>query len=178
MKNILLLVAATLLLCSFNNSTKNAGKPTALSLNDSTLFDFWVGNWEAHWMEKDSVKLLGENSIKKEMNDFVIQENFRVHAGASKGFVGSSWTVFDKNKHKWFQTWVDNQGAYMAFEAKPDGNNRIFERSTVNKKGVAIVQRMVFKDISASSFTWDWESSTDNGKTWALNWRIYYKRKK
>lgn len=29
---------------------------------------------------------------------------------------------------------------------------------------------MVFKDIKPESFTCDWESSADGGKTWKLSW--------
>lgn len=149
---------------------------TTLKLSDSTLFDFWVGDWEASWNENGTVKLLGENHLSKEFGGWVIREKFKVNDGASKGFEGGSWTVFDKQKKKWFQTWVDNNGAYMAFEGKLDGEKRIFERNTIDKKGEPVLQRMVFRDITTESFTWDWESSADNGKTWTLSWQILYKR--
>ncbi len=149
---------------------------TTLKLSDSTLFDFWVGDWEASWNENGTVKLLGENHLSKEFGGWVIREKFKVNDGASKGFEGGSWTVFDKQKKKWFQTWVDNNGAYMAFEGKLDGEKRIFERNTIDKKGKPVLQRMVFRDITTESFTWDWESSADNGKTWTLSWQILYKR--
>jgi len=43
--------------------------------------------------------------------------------------------------------------------------------------GIIIQQRMIFYEIKKDSFTWDWENSTDYGKTWSLQWRINYKRK-
>jgi hypothetical protein len=147
-------------------------------LNDSTLFDFWLGDWDAVWFEKDSLKAYGENHLTREFNGYVIHEDFKIHSGNSAGFVGGSWSMYDKNKQKWFQTWVDNSGSYMTFEAKLEGPNRIFERSTINKKGIAVIQRMVFKNITKNSFTWDWESSVDNGKSWNMNWQIFYTRKK
>jgi hypothetical protein len=176
-KNCLLVSLIALALMSFKPE-ENMERMTNLKLEDSTLFNFWVGDWEASWNENGTVKLLGENHLSKEFNGWVIREKFKVNDGTSKGFEGGSWTVYDKQKQKWFQTWVDNQGAYMAFEGKLEGDKRIFERSTIDKKGKPIIQRMVFKDISADSFTWDWESSADNGKTWTLNWQILYKRKK
>jgi hypothetical protein len=178
MKKIFFPIAMLLILtCSFTQ--KNINPDTEYPrLNDSTLFDFWLGDWEAQWFEKDSVKAYGENHIRKELKGFVISENFHIRSGSSKGFEGSSWSVYDKNKQKWFQTWVDNSGAYMTFEAKLDGSTRIFERSTINKKGTAVLQRMKFRDIKKDSFTWDWESSLDGGKTWSMNWQIFYTRKK
>jgi hypothetical protein len=176
-KNSLLVSLIALALMSFKPE-ENMERMTNLKLEDSALFNFWVGDWEASWNENGTVKLLGENHLSKEFNGWVIREKFKVNDGTSKGFEGGSWTVYDKQKQKWFQTWVDNQGAYMAFEGKLEGDKRIFERSTIDKKGKPIIQRMVFKDISADSFTWDWESSADNGKTWTLSWQILYKRKK
>jgi hypothetical protein len=167
-----------LILSGFKNSENKVALNANPRLNDSTLFDFWLGDWDAVWYEKDSLKAFGENHLTKEFNGFVIHENFKVLTGSTAGFVGGSWSMYDKNKQKWFQTWVDNSGSYMAFEAKLDGVNRIFERSTINKKGIAVIQRMVFKNITKNSFTWDWESSADNGKTWSLNWQIFYTRKK
>src|ERR1044071_6374634 len=133
MKKLFLLVIIATALSSFKN--KNIMPETKLKLEDSTLFDFWVGDWEASWMENGEVKKLGENHLTKEYSGWVIREKFKINDGANKGFEGGSWTMFDKQKQKWFQTWVDNSGAYMTFEGKFDGNNRIFERKTINKKG-------------------------------------------
>jgi hypothetical protein len=37
---------------------------------------------------------------------------------------------------------------------------------------------MIFRDIRNDSLTWDWERSTDDGKTWSRQWRILYTRRK
>jgi len=36
---------------------------------------------------------------------------------------------------------------------------------------------MIFSNIQKDSFLWDWESSSDEGKTWTTNWKINYKRR-
>jgi hypothetical protein len=36
---------------------------------------------------------------------------------------------------------------------------------------------MVFYNIKADSFTWDWETSKDGGENFQLSWRISYQRK-
>lgn len=175
LKQLLIFSFGVLILCGFKNEPRTISK-TDLKLTDSTLFDFWLGDWEASWQENGSVKVLGENHLSRDFKGWVIHEQFKVNDGASKGFEGASWTVFNKREQKWLQTWVDNGGAYMAFDGKLDGNNRIFERTTIDKKGNSLMQRMVFKDIKPESFTWDWESSADGGKTWKLSWQIFYKR--
>ncbi len=176
-KHFFLALVSVIILMGFKSREARMDKIN-LKLTDSTLYDFWVGDWEASWNENGKVKLLGQNHLTKEFSGWVIHEKFSITDGASKGFEGGSWTVYDKQKQKWFQTWVDNSGAYLDFEGKLDGEKRIFERSNINKKGQSVIQRMVFKDITQENFTWDWENSSDNGKTWTLNWQILYKRMK
>ena len=53
----------------------------------------------------------------------------------------------------------------------------MFVRKFTDPEGNEVFQRMVFKDIEDNSFTWDWESSSDIGENWNLQWRINYKRK-
>lgn len=80
--------------------------------------------------------------------------HFEAHEGGLKGYIGKSWTVWNLTSKEWKQTWVDNQGSYLDFEgAIVDGNP-------------------VFPEISEKAFCWDWENSTDDGKTWNLAWQI------
>jgi hypothetical protein len=37
---------------------------------------------------------------------------------------------------------------------------------------------MVWYNITADEFDWNWERSDDGGKTWEVKWQIKYKRKK
>lgn len=57
-----------------------------------------------------------------------------------------------------------------------DGDKRIFQTERPGPEGSMMKNRMVFYDISDDSFTWDWESSTNDGETWTLNRRIFYER--
>jgi hypothetical protein len=41
-----------------------------------------------------------------------------------------------------------------------------------------IISRMVYHNIQKDAFDWDWEASSDGGKTWKNNWHIHYDRKK
>ena len=148
-------------------------------LEPEKYFDFWVGEWDLIWQTVNSKTGEGKNYISKKLNDHVIEENFKViNDDNMKGFVGKSWSVYNKNNQTWYQTWVDNQGSYLDFVGEIDGNKRIFKREFTLSNGRLVKQRMVFYNIKENSFTWDWESSMDNGKSWDLKWRIFYSRKK
>ncbi|HAS45550.1 MAG TPA: hypothetical protein DCS93_34010 [Microscillaceae bacterium] len=146
-------------------------------------FDFWVGKWNATWKNADGTTGQATNEITKILNNKVIQENFQVKNDKSlKGFHGLSFSVYNPFAKVWKQTWVDNQGAYLDFYGKFDGDKRIFERKFTGAagklKGKTVMQRMVFYNIKPDSFDWDWETSMDEGKTWKLNWRIKYTKAK
>ena len=140
----------------------------------SSAFDFWVGEWELHWMNADSSYSYGENNIVKILDGNVIQENFY---DPSSGFKGMSLSVFSLADSSWHQAWADNAGGYFDFYGIIEEDKRIFQTEPKIRKGVEIIQRMVFQDISENSFIWNWEISKDNGQNWSLNWQIFYERK-
>jgi hypothetical protein len=147
-------------------------------IGPSQYFDFWIGEWDLTWTDADGGKGTGKNVVHRILNDNVIEENFSSLSGQAKGFTGKSWSVYDKATGSWKQTWVDSNGGYLDFTGEMDGEKRVFKRMGINPQGKEVMQRMVFYDITENSLTWDWEVSFDEGQTWELRWRIYYKRQK
>lgn len=167
----LLLLSVLSLSYSISHAQTNE-KPCSYS--ESSQLDFWVGEWKAEWKDSDGNIQGGTNIITKTLGGCVVEENFSTD---DKTFTGRSLSMYNPVKKIWQQTWVDNNGGYMAFTGGMDGDKMILWQKTINKAGKEVMQRMVFYDINADSFTWDWENSTDNGKTWNLVWKINYKRK-
>ncbi|HNS13048.1 MAG TPA: hypothetical protein PKM97_10590 [Bacteroidia bacterium] len=131
--------------------------------------DFWIGKWTC--IVDDTV--VGENVIRKTMNDRVVEENFMTY---TDGFVGASWSVFDSVNSVWKQTWVDNAGAYMNFTGAKSNDTIFFiEDNSVTLNGQKHYRRMIFYSIELNSFEWKWQSSIDRIK-WKTNWHIFYKR--
>jgi hypothetical protein len=87
-----------------------------------------------------------------------------------------SVSVYNPARKLWQQTWVDDQGSYIALEGGYKDGNMILQ-TLRNPAAPKQVSRMVFKDIKKDSFLWNWEGSKDGGKTWTLNWQITYTRK-
>jgi hypothetical protein len=144
------------------------------SLQDSTLFDFWVGHWSLTWTGADGKTEKGSNHIVKILDQKVIQENFE---DSKDSFKGTSLTVYNPRKKSWHQAWADNQGGYFDFVGSVDGDKRIFSTQIKEVGSAMVIHRMVFHDIKTNTFTWDWQQSHDGGKSWTLQWRIYYERK-
>lgn len=141
--------------------------------DSENAFDFWVGDWEVSWQTADGKTITARNTIEKTLDGKVLQENF---VDANSGFKGTSISVFNPKDNTWHQAWADNQGGYFDFIGETEKHKRIFKTHPQKDGNKTIIKRMVFKDITAETFTWDWELSDDAGQTWTLQWRIHYKR--
>ena len=137
-------------------------------------FDFWVGEWNLTWPgDKQGEVVRGTNIIKRILDGCVVQENFS--GGDSMHLRGMSLSTYDLKSNHWKQTWVDNENGYLDFVGDFSNGQMILQRDAL-RNGERILQRMVWKNISANELDWSWESSTDGGKTWQVNWPIHYKR--
>ena len=140
------------------------------------LFDFWVGDWAATWKNPDGTTSKGRNRILRTLDGKVIEEQFEADpAGPPPLLRGRSLSVRD-NAGQWHQAWADNQGGFFALAASADGDKRIFATALTAAGDEVKGQRMVFHHITKDAFTWDWEGTTDGGRTWKLLWQLDYTR--
>ena len=141
------------------------------SANECKQFDFWIGEWNLTYNDTSHAT----NRITKEMDGCLIHEHFN---DPQNKYIGESWSVYNPQKKIWQQTWVDNQGGYIALTGEfKDGKMVLNTALQLMPDGTKKQSRMVYYNITQNSFDWDWEATTDEGKTWTNNWRIHYKRK-
>ncbi|MBA2681611.1 MAG: DUF1579 family protein [Ktedonobacteraceae bacterium] len=133
-------------------------------------FDFWLGEWDLTWADGGR----GTNSIQAILDGHVILENFDADPAGS--FRGMSFSVYDPAQNQWQQTWVDNQGGYLDLVGTYQNDTMILTRQAMTA-GKAVMQRMIFYNISTSQLDWDWQRSEDEGRTWKTLWHIHYQRK-
>ncbi len=138
-------------------------------------FDFWLGDWDLRWTDDAGRVATGFNRITKIHDGCAIREEFDGRDGTP--LRGGSISMFDRAAGKWRQVWYDNQGSWLDFEGGIDGGAAQFTRRAP-KLGPGGWQRMVFHDITPDALVWDWEQSTDDGKSWSRQWRIFYTRRK
>ena len=168
------LAALLFLLSPFLSAQQNAAQSNPCAAAEQQQLQFWVGDWDLTWPgNKPGEVGHGTNNIKRIMDGCVIQENFS--GGDSIPLRGTSVSTFDARSGHWKQTWVDNQGGYLDFVGNFKDGQMILQRETT-QNGQKVLQRMVWKNISANELDWSWEASTDGGKTWQVNWPVHYKR--
>ncbi|MFH5832059.1 hypothetical protein ACG2F4_09790 [Halalkalibaculum sp. DA3122] len=154
-----------------------SGQVDLNQLEPEEYFDFWVGTWDLTWEAPNGVIETGTSTVEKILDGNVLLENFEAKSGRFAGYEGKSFSVYQKTTGKWRQTWVDDSSEYIDFEGVFEGNKRIFTTEGPGTDGNRLLKRMVFYNITDSSFTWDWKTSPDSGQTWNLAWRIHYERK-
>ncbi|WP_131819100.1 hypothetical protein [Flagellimonas flava] len=147
-------------------------KPSTLYAN----YDFWIGDWDVSWKEKNGDKGKGRNTITKILNGNALQEKFIVTDGAGIGFKGQSISYIEKSTNQWKQLWVDNRGISYEFFGDFQNGDPKFCTKSIERNGKTIFYRMVFKNISENTLIWDWEKSIENQQSWELIWRINYNR--
>jgi hypothetical protein len=151
-------------------------QPRPCSAAEARQFDFWVGTWDLEWTDAEGKKQTGTNVINKILGGCVIEENFST--AGEQPYLGKSHSLFDVKSGMWKQTWVDSGGEYLDFVGAFRDEKMMLWREFTAREGKTVKQRMIFSNIQADSFDWNWESSTDAGKTWKTNWKIFYKRRK
>ena len=136
-------------------------------MNPETQFDFWLGQWDCTWAEAGK----GTNHVLCILKDKIIQENF-----SGPELKGMSVSSFDPERQLWCQTWVDSNGTYLDFTGKFEDGKMILSRDAI-VRGESCKQRMVWYNIEADQFDWNWERSDDGGSIWRVLWHIHYQRK-
>ncbi len=139
---------------------------------EAAQFDFWLGTWDAVY--SDTLKP-GLNIISKPIGNCVIEENFY---DPNNGYRGKSFSVYNPATKKWQQTWADNQAGYIVLTGEFKDGKMQLNTEEIAANGKKTMKRMIYYNITEKSFDWNWEASTDEGKTWTVNWKIHYKRVK
>ena len=150
----------------------HASQPVTTDTAPENQLDFWVGSWEVKDTTPAGKTQTGSNKIERMYDGKVIHESFKMGA-----FEGQSWSVYSPQQKRWNQTWVDNNGGYIAMASEmADGDLAI--RTLTRPKAPLVGNRMVFSDVKPNSFMWRWEQTSDGGKTWKLSWQLQYDRAK
>jgi uncharacterized protein len=86
---------------------------------------------------------------------------------------GNTFRMMNPKTHEWHVDWFNPvTGIHNELMARVEGDSIIQE--TAETDGVTM--RWVFENITADSFYWHGENSTDKGKTWILNTEFFAKK--
>lgn len=142
-------------------------------------FDFWIGEWEV--FNNLSSKKAGDSKISLMLDSCVILEEW-TSASVQNGlrFAGKSYNSYNAAKKRWQQYWVDNTGSITEYFIGHYENNKMIVQTENEKQpnDTFKIQKMTFYNLAPDKIRQHGESSTDNGKTWATDFDLEYRRRK
>ncbi|KQY49318.1 hypothetical protein [Lysobacter sp. Root494] len=154
--------------------TTQAAKPPALMRcagPEHRQFDFWIGEWEVFGGPQGD-RLLGSNRIERSGNGCWLVEHWR---GAS-GNHGTSTNAWDAQYRVWRQFWVGGDGVVLRLEGGLQGKAMVMTGELPKNDGGIQRQRISWTPRDDGSLIQQWETSDDDGTTWATSFRGTYRR--
>jgi len=128
-------------------------------------FDFWIGEWE---VTRPDGKVAGRNRITPILGGCALREEW---AGAG-GNQGTSLNAWDPEARRWRQTWVDQSGTVLLLAGGIDGSKMVMESGSGPAR-----QRITWTPMADGRVRQLWDSSTDGGTTWKVEFDGTYTKK-
>ena len=144
--------------------------PPSCATPEYRQFDFWIGDWD---VSNPAGKVVGQNRIARLHGDCALLESW----SGDGGVTGSSLNIYDAERGKWHQTWVDVSGGLLLLEGEfSDGKMMLAGKSAPDSKGVVALQRITWTPLADGRVRQLWETSNDAGKTWTVAFDGYYSK--
>lgn len=154
-------------------SAAAAQPPRDCASAEHRQFDFWIGEWD---VQDGSGKTAGHNRITSIHGGCALREEWR---GAS-GFTGSSLNVYDRERRRWHQTWVDSSGGLLQLEGTYAGgamtlSGMAAEAGAPEKR---TLQRIRWTREPDGRVRQLWEASENHGKDWKVVFDGWYGKRR
>ena len=171
------IVAAALLAAGCATPRDDAGAVDGAGNCDTPAhagMDFWIGQWDVAWTDADGNPAHGTNRVDRDAyGGCVVTERFDGRPGLP--LQGMSVSVYDTAARTWRQTWVDNQGGYIALTGGPTRDGGFMLSTAVRPDQPRF--RMTWSDISQTGFTWRWQRQQPGQNAWEDRWVLEYTRR-
>lgn len=138
-----------------------AAKPKACSGPEYRQFDFWLGTWEVRMPDGT---LAGNNRIEADVDGCAVIE----HWTGAQGGRGTSLNFYDAATKRWSQTWIDNHGSPLRLEGAFRDGHMVLAGDQTGADGKTTRNRLTWTPRPDRHVRQLWESSTDGGTTWTV----------
>lgn len=146
------------------------GNP-CLARKEYKQFNFWVGKW---YVTNPAGKHAGDSEIDLMNNGCTIVENWY----GARGFQGKSFNYFDTTDNKWHQFWINQNAQKITFEGNLEKGNMVYySYDHVKDARNPFIRRLTFFNLGRDKVRQYSERSTDEGKTWNVEYDFTYTRK-
>jgi hypothetical protein len=160
------LICAFLLMCAIcrlmfgSYAVAQSGSAPACASPEYHQFDFWIGEWDI--FDIDDLKTVTAHvRVESILDGCVLKETYE----GANGVNGQSFSIFDRTRRVWHQTWVTSHGQLLIVEGQLTNGNMVLsgaDKSPDGKdrltRGTWIAQNGSVRETAVRS--------TDGGKTW------------
>lgn len=146
-----------------------AGAPSGLAQSPETAscstpeyrqFDFWVGDWDGFDVS-EATRSVAHLRVEHILNGCVIKETY----DATNGMEGQSFSIYDRTRGVWHQSWVTSRGVLLTIEGKMQGGEMVLSGTHLAEDGHERLVRGSWKaedgGVRETAVT-----SMDGGRTW------------
>ena len=157
----------------FSQQTATVNAPPKCTAPEYRQFDFWLGEWTVMGGPKGD-QLQGHNRIERSEDGCRIIEYW---TGAS-GFKGMSLNSWDAQYKVWRQFWVGGDGVVLRLEGGLQDGAMLLQGELPGANGGIQKQKISWTPKEDGSVIQRWETSDDDGKTWAISFLGVYRKTK
>lgn len=164
--------ASVLMRSDFQEEIKRAmGNAYPCTVNPNySKFDFWVGSWDVFTLQGQKI---GHNEITKSIGNCAVHESYTT----GRAYVGQSINYYDPIHKKWRQHWVGSSGDIIDFLETDEYDAALqFVGPSMVGPGQVVLKRMTFTTNKDGTVNQLFEVSQDEGKTWAIEYDLIYRR--
>jgi hypothetical protein len=133
-------------------------------------FDFWLGEWDVYTGEN----MVGKNKVVLLQNKHVIQENW---VSEKENFTGTSYSFYNPKTKKWHQVWVDRNGSNLLLVGEFTNGKMVLTSGMDSNMGEPNSKhKITWSRLANGDVKQVWESTTDDGKSWNIQFEGIYKK--
>lgn len=158
---------------AYPQPTPPVNSPPTCSAGEYRQFDFWLGEWTVMGGPKGD-QWQGHNRIERSEDGCRIIEHW---SGAS-GFKGMSLNSWDAHYKVWRQFWVGGDGVVLRLEGGLQDGAMVMQGELPGANGGIQKQKISWTPREDGSVIQRWETSDDDGKTWAISFLGVYRKTK
>ena len=147
--------------CAAPNPHSCADDPAARQL------DFWLGDWSV-----DSGR--GRSNVHLALDKCELVESW---ASNTSDHNGENTFAYNPEDRTWYGLFVDNRGRVHSLSGSASTGSAELHGPGRDENGTPVLKRVRVVRINDATADQIWEKSTDEGKTWMVDFKMEYVRK-
>jgi hypothetical protein len=132
-------------------------------------FDFFIGDWDAYDAAAPT-KVTARDQVTPMVGGCAVREVYE----QNDGMVGESFSVYDRGRHLWHQSWVTNRGQVLLLDGRFENGRLTLTATDYQSAGGPSLLRGIWY-TQGDGVRETAERSTDGGKTWKPEFDILFR---